>query len=238
LNPNPPRVVLFDIGGPIDMELRSEAAIAADIREGLALRGFRIDDAAYEEAERHAIETFAPSLYRSVIWRLAKGDEDAALAVYLRMEALAAARELFDLRPGMPELLRLLREKGLRLGLAANQPAKALQSLARHGIGDLFENQGVSGVYGYRKPDVRLFLRACEDLRVEPKDCLIVGDRIDNDIVPTKLLGIGTVLFRTGRHREQQARSWDELPDAEVTSVDGLERVIGEICGLADPAGH
>jgi ribonucleotide monophosphatase NagD (HAD superfamily) len=51
----------------------------------------------------------------------------------------------------------------------------------------------------------------------------MVGDRIDNDVVPGKLLGMRTVLFRTGRHRGQQPRSWEEeRPDAEVHDVAGL----------------
>jgi putative hydrolase of the HAD superfamily len=54
----------------------------------------------------------------------------------------------------------------------------------------------------------------------------MVGDRIDNDVVPAKLLGMRTVLFRTGRHRAQQPRSWEERPDVEVHDVAGLERGI------------
>ena len=50
----------------------------------------------------------------------------------------------------------------------------------------------------------------------------MVGDRIDNDIAPAKLLGMRTVLFRTGRHIEQQARSHQEVPDAEVLDVVAL----------------
>ena len=55
----------------------------------------------------------------------------------------------------------------------------------------------MSGHHGFRKHDVRIFLRACEDLDVSPAECIMVGDRIDNDIYPAKLLGMGTVLFRT-----------------------------------------
>jgi ribonucleotide monophosphatase NagD (HAD superfamily) len=54
----------------------------------------------------------------------------------------------------------------------------------------------------------------------------MVGDRIDSDIVPAKLLGMCTVLFRTGRHHAQRRRSWEERPDAEVHDVAGLARAI------------
>jgi hypothetical protein len=35
-----------------------------------------------------------------------------------------------------------------------------------------------------------------------------------------------TILFRTGRHRAQQPRSWLEVPDAEVEDVDGLRAAL------------
>ena len=49
----------------------------------------------------------------------------------------------------------------------------------------------------------------------------MVGDRIDNDIAPARVLGIHAVLFRTGRHRAQEPRTWEEIPDAEVHDVAG-----------------
>ena len=214
--------VIFDIGGPLDLETSFEAAIDADIRAGLQREGFDVSDAAWEDANRLAVEGFAPSLYRAVIWRLTGNERASAERIYDWMEQQAQERDLFELRPGIAEVLEALKARGLKLGLAANQPAKALRLLDEVGIGRFFENPGVSGVYGLRKPDVRLFARVCEDLGVQPEQCIMVGDRIDNDIVPAKLLGMRTVLIRTARHREQQPRSWDEAPDAEVEDASGI----------------
>jgi FMN phosphatase YigB (HAD superfamily) len=99
-------------------------------------------------------------------------------------------------------------------------------TLDRVGVGRYLAHRQVSGRHGFRKPDVRLFLRACEDVGVEPAACVMVGDRIDNDDVAARLLGMRTLLFRTGRHRAQQPRSWEELPDAEVHDTAGLEAAI------------
>jgi ribonucleotide monophosphatase NagD (HAD superfamily) len=60
----------------------------------------------------------------------------------------------------------------------------------------------------------------------------MVGDRIDNDVVPAKLLAMRTVLFRTGRHRTQQPRSWEERPDVEVHDVACLARAIMHLLDL------
>lgn len=216
------RAVIFDIGGPIDLEVAFEAAIDADMREGLQREGFAFDEATWLAANRRAVDTCAPSLYRSVIWQLSEGDLAASLRIYDWMQERASQRNLFELRPGIRDVLEALQQRGLTLGLAANQPATALDDLAQPGIGHFFANPGVSGVYRLRKPDVRLFVRVCEDLGVEPEACIMVGDRIDNDIVPAKLLGMRTVRIRTGRHRDQQPRSWDEVPDAEVEDAAGI----------------
>ena len=216
------RGVIFDVGGPLDLETEFEAAIDADIRLGLRNEGLNVDEAAWAEAHRIAVDTCAPSLYRSVIWQLTGGDYGRSVRIYEWMEGRAHERSLFELRPGMPEILTELKLRGLKLGLAANQPLRALDDLAAHGIGDFFDNSGISAVYGFRKPDVRLFLRACEDLGLEPAQCIMVGDRIDNDVVPAKLLGMRTVRIRTGRHRDQKPRSWDEMPDVEVEDAAGI----------------
>jgi len=222
----PIRAVLFDIGGPLDLETEHERLIDADIAALLAAAGQPVAPARYAEACRFAVDSFAPNAYQAIVWRLCTGDAALAARVYAAVEARSHARDLFEPRPGMRELLAELHGSGLRLGLAANQPAAALARLDRHGMGRFFAHREVSGTLGLHKPDPRLFLAACSALAVEPQACLMVGDRIDNDIAPAAELGMSTVLFRTGRHREQQPRTWLEQPDAEVGDTHELRRAL------------
>ena len=130
------------------------------------------------------------------------------------------------MRPEVDGLLRRLRDRGLKLGIVANQPQTARERLERAGIGDLFAYQGLSGFTGFSKPDPRAFQAAATSLGMTPPDCIMVGDRIDNDIVPAKALGMATILLRGGRHRRQRPRSPAEEPDAVVTDVLELEAAI------------
>jgi HAD superfamily hydrolase (TIGR01509 family) len=226
----PIRAVLFDVGGPIDMEGEHERLIDAAIREAVALEGCAADEARYADANRYAIESFAPDAYAAIVWHLCRGDEAAARRVLGRVRAESdrrnARRRGIELRPGVAGMLQRLHARGLRLGLAANQPARVIAELDRYGIGQYFAHREVSGHHGYRKPDVRLFLRALDDLGVTPEEAVMVGDRIDNDIVPARLLGMRTVLIRTGRHAAQQPRSAEEVPDVEVADAAGMESAI------------
>ena len=88
--------------------------------------------------------------------------------------------------------------------------------------------QGLSGLTGFSKPDPRAFQAAAEALGVTPADCIMVGDRIDNDIAPAKALGMAAILLRGGRHRRQRPRSPAEEPDAVVTDVLELEAAIDD----------
>ena len=228
----PIRAVLFDVGGPLDTEVTRERLIDEHIRAAFAAASHAVDGAAYADAVRWAVDSFAPDAYQAIIWRLAGQDVDVSERVYRTFAARAHERQIFELREGIPELLDHLHARGLHLGLAANQQHSIIRQLDASGIGRYFHHREVSGTHGLRKPDVRLFLRACDDLGVQPVECIMVGDRIDNDVVPARLLGMRTVLFRTGRHRGQQPRSWEERPDDEVQDVAGLERAIVRLLDL------
>lgn len=216
----PIRAILFDVGGPIDTEIIHEQQIEAVIRDTLVAHGVPVTGADLYRASEFAVSCFAPNAYTTMAWELSGHSIEITEAVVAALsassESRAEARGGIELRPGIPMLLGQLAARGLLLGLAANQPARIIADLDRKGAGRFFSHREVSGHHGYRKPDVRLFLRACEDLGVEPAECVMVGDRIDNDIAPAKLLGMRAVLLRSGRHISQLARSYDELPDREA----------------------
>lgn len=234
------KAVLFDVGGPLDTEIIHERLTDLHIREALEAEGVAVSDAQYADANRWAVDSFAWNAYEAIVWCLSGGDVELSRRVMQRVvergNERRAARDGIELREGMTELLKWLHERGIRIGLAANQPLTVLDALDRRGIGRYFHHREVSGTHGYRKPDVRLFLCACDDLGVPPEACIMVGDRIDNDIVPAKWLGMYAILFRTGRHIEQQPRSWRELPDAEVRDVPQLVRAIDAMLAADRPA--
>jgi HAD superfamily hydrolase (TIGR01549 family) len=221
----PRRAVLFDVGGPIDMEFAREIAVEGAIAAACGLEGIPVDQAAIDQASERAVEAFAADAYGHMIETLA-GDPGTVARVRHRVRAMVGNLDVFQLRPGIADLLRNLRALDLRLGIVANQPEGMRERLQRAGIGELFEHQGLSGATGIAKPDPRAFTMAAQSLNVMPAECIMVGDRIDNDIAPARALGMATIRFRTGRHRRQKPRSPTEAPDAEVTDVPELAAAI------------
>jgi putative hydrolase of the HAD superfamily len=220
------RAVLFDIGGPLDMEFAWEIAVDGAIASACGLESIRVDQAMIDEASEAAVAAFAPNAYTHMIETLCGGDPRTVERVRQRVRAMTGNLDVFQLRPDIDGLLRRLRERGLSLGIVANQPEAVRERLMRAGIGDLFAYQGLSGFTGFSKPDPRAFQAAAEALGVTPADCIMVGDRIDNDIVPAKALGMAAILLRGGRHRRQKPRSSAEEPNAVVTDVLELEAAI------------
>ncbi len=223
------RAVLFDIGGPIDTEVERERLIDADIRSCFADAGRVIDDAAYAESCRMAVESFAPNAYQAIVWRLAREDRALAERVWPAFIARAKGRTIFQFRDGIRELLGDLAGRGVRLGIAANQPQSALAVLEAAGLAGVFHYQEVSGTTGLYKPDPRVFIQACAALAVEPAGAIMVGDRIDNDIAPARMLGMAAIRFVTGRHAKQRPRAWPELPDYEVTTIPALAAALDKL---------
>jgi HAD superfamily hydrolase (TIGR01509 family) len=94
-------------------------------------------------------------------------------------------------------LLESLRSRGVRTGVVANSwpdPARVLRrDLAVFGLAPLFDTTVFSEEVGVLKPAPEIFLRACEQLGVEPIDTMFVGDNLEKDVQGAADVGMTTV---------------------------------------------
>jgi len=220
------RAVLFDVGGPIDMELAREIAVDSAIAAACGLDGIRVDQGMIEEASDAAVAAFAPDVCAHMVETLCGGDPATVARVQRRVSAMVGNLDVFQLRPDIDGLLRRLRRHHLKLGAIAGQGEVTRERLASAGIGDLFDHLALDGMAGDGMQTLGALMRACEALEVEPVETIMVGDRIDNDIAPARALGMAAIQFRVGRHRRQRPRSTAEEPNAMVADVMELEAAI------------
>ena len=99
------------------------------------------------------------------------------------------------LNEGVRDMLESLRPT-YRLGIIANQPPECRNSLARRQLLELFEVVAISEELDLHKPDVGLLEWALREAGCEGSRAVMVGDRVDNDIMPAKRLSMRTVLLR------------------------------------------
>ncbi|MCA1834244.1 MAG: HAD family hydrolase [Actinomycetota bacterium] len=120
------------------------------------------------------------------------------LAEYQKRVA-AGSDEIFtasDLYPDAIPCLQALKQQGYFVGVAGNQPAGLEESVKRLGLPADFV--GSSSSLDAEKPSPQFFINLAERTGFAPDECVSVGDRVDNDIVPAKDAGMRTVWLRRG----------------------------------------
>lgn len=119
--------------------------------------------------------------------------------------------------PGVVEGLHAMRAAGLKLACGTNKPMRfTLPLLERTGLGAYFDVVSTSDVAGGRKPDPAVFLYACRELGIEPREAWVIGDS-DNDGEAARAAGCRFLLVTYG-YRE--GRSIDAMQrDATADSL-------------------
>jgi putative hydrolase of the HAD superfamily len=97
----------------------------------------------------------------------------------------------------VPAILNQLKQQ-YHLGIIANQGENLDSRLERFGILNEFEIVVGSSDVGLYKPDVRIFQYALETAGIRVDRAIYIGDRVDNDILPAKMLGMRTVRMMQG----------------------------------------
>jgi putative hydrolase of the HAD superfamily len=97
-----------------------------------------------------------------------------------------------------PQTHEILAQLKLRYRLAVvsdAQSAYGLPELRAVGLADYFTPIVISGDYGYRKPDVRLFQAALNELQVPAGEAIYVGNDRFRDVLGARQAGMKTILF-------------------------------------------
>ena len=131
-----------------------------------------------------------------------------------------------DLYPDALRAIDGLKERGYRVAITANQPARRHAELEALGVS--VEAMGMSDAMGVAKPDPAFFARTLELIgSPSPADVAYVGDRVDNDVRPSAAAGMRAVWLRRGPwgllHEDR-----DGIAHLVVRSLDELVERIDE----------
>ena len=174
---------------------------------------------------------FVPSPMHAITWHFAR--PDVGLFDEITAEVRSHYPEIralgFELYPGAAAVLEQLAQE-YTLALAGNAPASITEVLDELGVLRWFRHREVSGTIGVKKPDERFFRTILDRAGFPPSEAIMIGDRLDNDVIPAKRLGIRTIWFRQGRYAALEPRVPDELPDETVCDWEGLPSAIGRAC--------
>jgi len=245
--------VFFDIGNVIFYDLPLLARIWSNFYLTLKEAGWQ---ASFEQVMEYREQILTEdSIGRTTPMRLIAQRYAPGIPESIRQKAVEGWDHLYPGAnhplPGIAAIIEQLRGS-YRLGIIANQPGLALDELEKHDLKHLFDHIIISDLVGYHKPDVRIFEEAMRRTGADPKNSIMVGDRIDNDIRPAKMLGMKTVWldqdFRTisyapeNDHERLYAQSYIKItgidqgikgpqdrPDEIIQTIDQLPEALSRI---------
>ena len=148
-----------------------------------------------------------------------KGDLEA-LSFY-GLERPAWRTDLETLYPQTKEILEQLGPE-YKLGIIANQLPGLEERLKDFGILDYFDAIFSSADLGLAKPNPAIFRLPLQKSNCLPHQAIMIGDRLDNDIVPAKRIGMKTIWIKQGFSRLAQVKNLEERADWTVEKLTDL----------------
>lgn len=218
--------VFVDLGGTLWDERPWHEFLYRTYGEVLAEAGHPVSPEALRSRLEALVRDHVSAYTRAYV--LEQVPDEAAAAAILREVARRTRDRAGDLQPLLPGALEVLDDlrHDHHVGILANQPATVRRHLEATGIAARAECVLLSGEVRLAKPDPALYRLALERAGCSPAEAVMVGDRIDNDVVPAKAVGMRTVRVRSAAYGIQEARSEAERPDVEVSRLDEIPTAV------------
>jgi putative hydrolase of the HAD superfamily len=154
--------------------------------------------------------------FRRLGWHPEEADVLAVLDAYASAVAGWAL-----LVPGAVDTLQKLRQRGYRLGLLSNTWWAAEwhnADLAAHGLRDLLDEVVYTSDLPHSKPHPSVFAEVASRLGVEPRLCVMVGDRQVDDVSGGLRAGMRAIWVRNDR-------PWPRASEAATAEIDSLTEI-------------
>ena len=210
------RALLFDVNGTL-IDIETDECMEEAYRavshfltyQGIRMRRGEVRDLYFQiMKEQFAAKTEkypefdVVAVWREVLHRCAtdytrslRPEKLAQMPLFLAEIQRGISRKRLVAFPQTQEILAQLKTHH-RLGVVSDaQSVYGLSELRAVGLADHFAAIIISGDYGYRKPDARLFQEALTELQVRPEEAIFVGNDRFRDVLGARQVGMKTILF-------------------------------------------
>lgn len=145
----------------------------------------------------------------------------------------AVSRRRLELYPDVCGVLDRLKADYQLAAVSDGQPLWAIPELRSVGLEPYFSPVVISGDFGFRKPDSRLFQLALDRLGLHPQETVFVGNDMFRDIYGASQTGMRTVFFKSnqGDHRYHGAE-----PDYIIHHFRELPQALAYLSGKDAPS--
>lgn len=210
------RALLFDVNGAL-IDIQTDEGMEEIYRavshfltyQGIHLHRWEVRDLYFAVMKEQVAANQATypefdvvAVWREILRRTATDytralppDKLAQMPLFLAEVQRGIARKRLALYPQELEVLDELKARYVLAVVSDAQTAYAVPELRAVGLHKYFDAIIVSGDFGYRKPDARLFQKALDALKVPAEHAIFVGNDRYRDIFGAQQVGMKTVWF-------------------------------------------
>ena len=217
-----PQMVLIDVDGTLIDSVPDLAYCVDQMMQHLGM------DAHGEARVRNWVGNGVERLVRRALIGQLEGEPDEALferayPVFLRLYAdnVSQRSRLF---PGVEQGLAYLESSGYKLGCVTNKAAQFTIPLLKDlHVHDFFAIVVCGDTLERKKPDPMPLLYAAQQLGVEPRQSLMLGDSV-SDVTAARAAGFQIICMSYGYNHGEDIRLYH--PDAVIDSMVELEALL------------
>ncbi|MFN2642832.1 MAG: HAD family hydrolase [Actinomycetota bacterium] len=217
--------VFLDVGGPLFSDASYFTALFNAIRERAPGTTREEFDARFAELRAAQSDSFSDALVASFV-----PDTDAHPIVRKRTDAAweRIGYGVDELFPDVNSTLEVIARR-YRLACITNHFSWVRDRSVAAGFGKHVDVWAISAEVGAEKPDERIFKFALQRAGARPETVVMVGDRLDRDLVPAKRLGMRTVWVLRNEAPDDPTPEQLAIPDASIKSLEDLPDVLDKL---------
>ena len=238
------RALLFDVNGTL-IDIETDEGLEEIYRaiahfltyQGISLHRWEVRDLYFQimqQQRAQSTETFAEfdvvEVWREFLRNKASdytrslpSEKREQLPLFLAELHRGIARKRLRTYPQVQETLDQLRSHYHMAVVSDAQSAYAVPELRAVGLLHYFNPIIVSGDYGYRKPDPRLFQKALDALQVRPEQALFFGNDLYHDIFGAQQVGMKAIFVS---YNQGNMSSQTISPDYSICSFTELPQAV------------
>ena len=162
-----------------------------------------------------AVYRFVPKVYDYVLYKNIQNLQEFKKSKKQYKTELNNSKSKFKLMNGIKGFLMEYSIK-YSIGILGQYGKDFKDFLKEEKVFKYFVYTEIQDDYNFTKPDPRYFEAILNKCNCKAKESIMVGDRIDKDIIPAKMVGMKTIRIKTGIHKNQEPRVFEEIPDITV----------------------
>lgn len=203
--------IFFDVGETLVDESKPIRNSIEQFVLNAGKLGYQIEPQTVEQALMDYHRQFCEFPMRNVMKQFVPSEED-------RLEIRKGMAYRKDWDEPFPEANEVLNElhNHYNIGIIANQSAGTASRLEQYGMLKYISVVCCSAEIGLSKPDVRFYELALKEAKCLPVQAVMIGDRIDNDVIPAKSIGMSAIWVRQGLAKHQPIPQYHTAPDVVV----------------------